>query len=221
MISGVVSAEASWLLDPWKYHISSHGQTSCLDCHEGQEDRNVHPDPEDVNEKPVAMSVPEDCISCHDNIPEDLDSGLHGEARISDPEEYRNCIDCHGPHDQPLVEAMRDRLDFGKPLRKQCAACHDNEEELPTLTPEDEACMVCHGLPDPEDPERTNKIKGLCLFCHGRQSSRTLKMTQLKAPVVDEKRYQQTSHALTACTDCHFGASRFRHRDQARKACRE
>jgi nitrate reductase gamma subunit len=45
-------------------------------------------------------------------------------------------------------------------------------------------------------------------------------MSQLKAPLLEEKRYQQTSHALSACTDCHFGASRFGHRDQERKDCR-
>ena len=108
--------------------MSSHGQTSCRDCHEGHEDRAVHPDPDQVNEKPESMSVLEGCISCHDNIPEDLDSGMHGEARISDPDEYRNCIGCHGPHDQPLIEAIRDRLDFSKPLREQCEACHDKDK---------------------------------------------------------------------------------------------
>jgi nitrate reductase gamma subunit len=167
------------------------------------------------------MSVPEGCISCHDHIPEDLDSGMHGEARISDPDEYRNCIGCHGPHDQPLIEAMRDRLDFGKPLREQCGACHDKEEELPALAPEDEACMICHGLPDPDDPEKTKRNRGLCFFCHGRGASRTLETSQLKALLLDEKRYQQTSHALNACTDCHSEATRFLHQDQVRKDCRE
>ena len=53
-------AGASWLVDARKYHISAHGQVSCLDCHESISDLDIHP-----NAASVAKEVchPADAIS--------------------------------------------------------------------------------------------------------------------------------------------------------------
>ena len=44
-------ARASWFLDERKFHISAHGETSCLDCHDDIADLALHPDPSKVTGK--------------------------------------------------------------------------------------------------------------------------------------------------------------------------
>ena len=48
MIIGGHQSEASWLIDRTAFHMSAHGQTSCLDCHDDVLERDIHPDPAHV-----------------------------------------------------------------------------------------------------------------------------------------------------------------------------
>ena len=49
--SASFSLEASWFIDLNRFHISVHGLTECLDCHEERVDQTLHPDPLDVSKK--------------------------------------------------------------------------------------------------------------------------------------------------------------------------
>jgi len=43
------TAEAAWLIDAERFHVSVHGQLSCRDCHEDIIEKKFHPDSSDVN----------------------------------------------------------------------------------------------------------------------------------------------------------------------------
>ena len=75
-LPGAFKVEATWLIDPWKFHISSHGQTSCQDCHAEHTEEMSHPDPGNVDRKLADFFKPEHCFECHDDFREDLDSLL-------------------------------------------------------------------------------------------------------------------------------------------------
>ena len=48
-VFGGSGADASWLIDTGKFHVSAHGQNSCQDCHENIGEKSLHPNSEDVN----------------------------------------------------------------------------------------------------------------------------------------------------------------------------
>ena len=87
---GGIKAEASWLIDARKFHISAHGQTPCVDCHEDMAD-TPHP----VPTHPIS-GVPDPsrpgkeltCSSCHDPHGSDHSSLLYQEG-------YGICKRCH------------------------------------------------------------------------------------------------------------------------------
>jgi hypothetical protein len=43
------TAEAGWLIENERFHVSVHGQLSCQDCHEGISERKRHLNSADVN----------------------------------------------------------------------------------------------------------------------------------------------------------------------------
>jgi hypothetical protein len=43
------TAEAVWLIDAERFHVSVHGQLSCRDCHEDINEKKFHPAPANVN----------------------------------------------------------------------------------------------------------------------------------------------------------------------------
>ena len=48
---GINEIEASWLIDPGKFHVSAHGRTSCQECHGDIGEKSIHPEPGDVSKK--------------------------------------------------------------------------------------------------------------------------------------------------------------------------
>ena len=44
-------AEASWFIDPNDFFKSAHGENSCQDCHGDIAEKDLHPDPDNVNKK--------------------------------------------------------------------------------------------------------------------------------------------------------------------------
>ena len=215
-------SDASWLLDREKFHVSVHGQTPCQDCHEDAADRGLHPDPSDVSKSEGHFFSMDQCLACHDHIEEDLDQGLHGETKIEDSEDYTNCLECHNPHDQLLLDENElGPFDPKKPIREQCGTCHDKQTALPAFSDDDAACMFCHRLPGRGETGTEVEIDSLCLHCHAMGSTRAQIMTGEKVSPVDIAAYQSVEHSEIGCTACHSEAARFRHSDQGRVTCDE
>jgi len=85
LILSCLSANASWMIDPARFHISAHGQTSCQECHENISDQDLHPDPIDVTKSGRDFFRPDKCLDCHDSIMDDLKEGSHGSLEVKDP----------------------------------------------------------------------------------------------------------------------------------------
>jgi nitrate reductase gamma subunit len=220
-LSGV-EAKASWLVDSKKFHISAHGQTSCQDCHEDIAEKTLHPNPGDVNKELTDLFSADQCLSCHDDIMDDLDQGLHGAKKVKDPKKYGYCLQCHNPHYQPrLGENRIGRFHPTKPRHEQCGACHEQRSALPALSPEDEACMKCHRSVDPEDLRGKERIAELCFLCHGQTGTQAQKMTGKVVPLINQKEYQSTPHAGITCTVCHPQSAQFNHTGQRLGDCHQ
>jgi len=210
-LSGI-EAKASWLVDARRFHISAHGQTSCQDCHEDIAEQGLHPDPADVNKELADFFDMGECLSCHDDIMDELDQGLHGNKRVKDPKRYVHCLRCHNPHYQPRL---------GKGGVEQCGACHEHRLTLPALCPEDEVCMKCHRSVDEEDPRGRERIAWFCFHCHGQTGTKAQQMTGKVVPLIDQRQYQSAPHTGIACTACHPQSAQFNHGGQGMGDCHQ
>jgi len=213
------AAQAGWLLDSARFHISAHGQTSCLDCHSDVDQQGIHPDPANVNKSLADFFYAERCLECHEEVAEDLSQNLHGSEKIEDPERYDDCISCHHPHEQPWLSDESKKVDPDKSPQTQCAACHEHQDELPPFSTEDEACMTCHRLPAVDDPLAAEKINNLCFQCHADTGADAQKKTAETVALIHPDEYQKTSHAELACTTCHPQAAAYEHAKQQSADC--
>ena len=145
-ISLTVQANASWLLDTERFHMSVHGQTSCLECHENIAGAVLHPDPRDVNRKTTDFFKPETCFACHDEVPDNLEEGIHGDTKIKDREKYTSCLNCHQPHYEMPLASKQDHIEQNKsiPEKPACGTCHEKKSEIPPFSSEDQPCLTCH-----------------------------------------------------------------------------
>jgi len=218
-VSSTSSVDASWMIDPWKYHVSAHGEVSCQDCHEQISEKDLHPDPADVNRKIREFINTEDqCISCHDNIPDDLDEGVHGASKIEKSIDYMDCFACHDPHEQPMYDEMRGGYDPARDPREQCNVCHEEQSELPPLESEDQDCMSCHGLDVSSDRWKVD-LTGFCLHCHGGEGTQAQKITKKALSFISTKEYESSSHPANSCEECHINSERFPHNNKEKREC--
>ena len=208
-------AAASWAVDPARYHVSAHGQVSCLTCHGTVAEKALHPDPRDIHKPGEAAFSREQCLYCHDGITEALEEGLHGSIRVDDPETYQTCIGCHNPHTViRLEDRQTGRLKPGQPMDTQCGSCHDAQSSLPPLPPKDAACMTCHTTMDEASPESVERENSLCLHCHGRSGTKAQAITAQILPLIDPASHESIAHGKMACTACHREAKSLTHREQ-------
>ena len=125
-----VEADASWLLDVERFHVSAHGQNSCQDCHAEISDKSLHPDPAEVNKTLADFYRLEQCTACHEEVLENADEGSHGGEKIADEQAFNFCIGCHDPHYQLSYSEKTATLDLTQPVDKKCSLCHDLEKVL-------------------------------------------------------------------------------------------
>lgn len=211
---------ASWMIDPARFHVSAHGQTSCQECHENISDQDLHPNPLDVTKSGRDFFRTDQCLDCHDSIMDDLNEGSHGSLEVKDLGKYRDCISCHDPHYQTRIgDEDVARLDPAMPIQKQCGVCHETRSTLPSPSSEDEGCMTCHHAMKADDPEETKRINQLCLHCHGKSGTEAQAITGKSVQLIDEESHESTTHAAAACTTCHREAASFIHHEQEPVEC--
>ena len=212
----------SWLVDEAKFHISAHGQISCQDCHGNIADENLHPNPDDVNKALADFFNVDQCLACHDEIMDDLDSGVHGSEKIDPSKDYEYCLECHSQHYQlRSAENSAGRYDPSRSISEQCGACHDPQSALPAFSKEDEKCMACHRYQDRRDPPKKEKISPLCFHCHGNRGTETQRTTGKRVSLIDENNFKSTPHAGFDCRSCHMQALQFGHSSQKQGDCQQ
>jgi nitrate reductase gamma subunit len=202
----VQTAEASWLIDADRFYNSSHGQMSCIDCHDEINAQDLHPDPGRVNANLRDLIEPNTCLSCHEYIPDDLEEGIHGGEKVEDPEEYKNCLGCHDPH-------YLNSTDGGS--AKDMAAA-----ELSLMPEDDRPCMSCHRAIGVKDTQRTQKHAKFCFHCHAARQGESGGRAAQNAPQLDLSRYPVLPHAKTGCLVCHPESAQYGHSGQPHESCR-
>ena len=213
-------ADASWLIDREKYHVSAHGESLCIDCHDNIPDREFHPDPADVNKKIKDFFNEERCYLCHDYVLDDIEEGKHGDEEIDPGISYSNCLECHNPHEDVGGGVILNGYDPSKSPREQCGVCHEEQSELPLSYAEDESCISCHGLTlSPDSP--TADTRTLCFSCHADGGVPFKGDNGDSIQVISKKGYEDTPHSSFACAECHKAAEQYPHNSQTRTACLE
>ena len=202
-------ASASWQMDPRRFHVSAHGQLSCLECHQAVAQAKAHPDPARVNLDRKAEFKPQRCYECHDGIAQGLKEGRHGRRTVQDSARYGYCLRCHDPHatyakgaDQP------GQFVAGLPRSAQCGACHEQRKQLPAPADDIKQCLACHAAGG--DAAQAQ----VCLGCHGEKSGQAVKW-----PTLAKASLGQGPHADLACLTCHQKADRFPHNKQELTSC--
>jgi nitrate reductase gamma subunit len=215
-------SEASWIIDSVSFHISAHGQTACLDCHEVSADRDLHPDPDNVTKNLRSLFNYETCIDCHDDVGESMDELEleHGTEQIKDLDEFKACLECHDPHYEMASDVAEGKFDPDLSPFKQCGACHEEQKTLPSLSKEEEDCMACHGLVVEEGTLVKAESKTMCLHCHADEGTRAQDITGLQVPLIDPDQFEKNPHPEMDCLECHIEADRFEHNKLSISNCR-
>lgn len=213
------TSDASWLVDPEKYHISVHGQISCQDCHGEIAGQDLHPNPAHVNKRLQDFFNKDSCLFCHDTVEDDLNENVHGTMDVESPQEYENCLQCHNPHYQLSLLGDQEPFDPNKPRHERCGACHQSRASLPPHSDEDKACLDCHAAVDSQDPKGHEHISRLCFHCHSSSGAKAQDMTAKRAALIDSIEYRSVPHSGIACTICHLEAGQFIHVNQKLENC--
>ena len=220
LVPASTKAEASWFIDRDRFHISVHGQSACLDCHEDVAARDLHPNPGKVGKGLSDFFKTDQCLSCHDDIEGGLERGVHGTVRVKNPQEYGRCIQCHDPHYQlPLDQTLRKGFDPARPIQEQCGICHEKQQALPPPSGPDRECLTCHAAISLNDPAGAEKMGQFCFYCHGKGETRAQKMTADKVSPMVATEYSSTTHSGVSCTVCHPEAAQFGHDTQKTGRC--
>ncbi|MGC8491000.1 MAG: cytochrome c3 family protein [Syntrophobacteraceae bacterium] len=207
-------AEASWLIDQGRFHVSVHGRISCLECH-GQIPATRHPDPRAVDKSLGDFFSLDQCAGCHATVVQDLDKGVHAGRTVKDPKKYRDCIACHDPHYELSKAKLPPAFAPSKPVSLQCGACHANKTALPPLASADAQCMGCHREVRQGEPGAAREAAAFCFNCHGNSREAAL----YSFPAIDSGTYEASTHSKLSCFACHPESARFGHARQKLTAC--
>lgn len=214
------TAEAGWLIDNERFHVSVHGRLSCQDCHEGISGRKRHPNPADVNKNVRDFFQLEQCTSCHEDVTDEISEGRHGGQEATLWQRFETCIECHDPHYEVPENDDVAGLFLSRPATEKCSLCHKFQAKLPEFSDEDQTCLQCHLTVDGDDVRTDRKIADLCLHCH-RSNGQSQKRPLESHPLIDLDQYASTPHMDVACLDCHPGATEFGHGNQETGGCRQ
>ena len=86
------AAEASWLIDHERFHVSVHGQLSCQECHADTSEKNRHPDSVDANPSLTDFFEVQECAACHEDNMEEIAAGSHAGQETMPWQRFHTCI---------------------------------------------------------------------------------------------------------------------------------
>ena len=218
-LCAVQPAQASWLIDPARFHASPHAEMSCAECHSDVADKELHPDPSGLAQTRAERFSPDRCAECHEEVVSSLtEDSNHAGKKLDDKEveRYKRCYVCHDPHQ--LVRRTEGEVKFAKgvPRHKQCGACHAEQKELPPPSEEEKRCWSCHQAPPQIGAKRQEMVSALCLTCHGDKRDKAYSA----APLVDPAQMKPHGHGRFDCLTCHAEGAEYGHAEQKTLDCR-
>lgn len=209
-----VAAEAAWLIDHERFHVSVHGQLACQDCHSDISEKSRHPDPVDVNRSLTDFFETEDCTACHEGVVDEIVEGNHAGLAATPWQRVDICIKCHSPHFQFSEKNETTMAILSRPAEEKCSQCHDFQAKLPQFSDEDQQCLQCHLAVSGDESRAVRQTTDLCFHCHSSENRQPYSF-----PLIDETRYASTPHKDVNCRVCHPQAAAFGHGDQAPGEC--
>jgi nitrate reductase gamma subunit len=220
LLCRVEDATGRWLIDPEGFHVSAHGQISCLECHGDIREKKLHPNPGNVDKSLEDFFRVEQCEDCHTDVLDEIDEGTHGGVTGKSREELTYCIGCHEPHYQIPTADREGKGDLSRPAEEKCSACHEYREVLPSFSAEDEGCMVCHQRPAADDPEAVQRISRFCFHCHGTNNGEEQSTAAASGiALIDVLAYASSPHSKVSCLVCHPDSAQYGHADQGQGDC--
>jgi nitrate reductase gamma subunit len=210
------TAEASWLIDHERFHVSVHGQLPCQDCHGDIGEKNRHPDPVDVNRSLTEFFRSEQCADCHEEVFDEIAEGSHAGREATPWQRFEICIECHNPHYQASEKNIGISVLISRPAKEKCSHCHDYQSELPEFSDEDQQCLQCHLDVTGDEVQTVRRTKDLCFHCHGSETRQADSF-----PLIDKTTYASTPHQGVNCLVCHPQAAAFGHGNQKPGDCRQ
>lgn len=220
-----------------QYRRSVHGQAlakgdalapRCTDCH-GTHNIQSHTDPAS---RTAVVNVPFLCGACHhegspvsrarripqDSILENYSNSMHGEGLLrAGLTVTAVCTSCHTAHDILPHTDARSTINRNN-VAKTCTQCHAQIERVHRKVIEGRlwetaphripACVDCHS------PHRIRQVfyetrvaNRDCLTCHGKSGLRGAAHGDTVSLYVNETAYDASTHAQTACAQCHTDVS--------------
>lgn len=190
------NAHAEWRFNGQQFLVSAHGDMACVDCHSNIAEKELHPDPANVNQRSASSFNVETCFECHGDVEEEIEAGEHA-GQTTEDADLNSCVDCHDPHTLSTSED-----DVAAPL---------------VFSDEDAVCMQCHDTSTAQGEQ-----EAFCLSCHD-QSAESAKNASVMTPVLDTKAFAKTPHASDDvdldCSACHIKADAYPHNEQSLTAC--
>lgn len=214
LLGMAASAEAAWLIDPERFHISVHGELSCRDCHGDISEKGRHPDAAEVNRSLKDFFQPDQCAACHDDVTAEIAAGRHAGQEATSWQRFETCIECHDPHYEFRKIGDPAEQILSRPPKEKCSLCHEFQSKLPEFSDHDQQCLQCHLAVAGDGPQAVRKIAELCFHCHSGENRQDRSF-----PLIEEVRYASTPHSELNCLVCHPQAATFRHRDQVPGDC--
>ncbi|UCD77938.1 MAG: respiratory nitrate reductase subunit gamma [Desulfobacterales bacterium] len=208
------AAEAGWLIDRERFHISVHGRLSCGECHSDIDAQRRHPDPADVDRTLEDFFHSEQCTACHDDAADEIAEGRHGDQHATPWQNFENCIECHDPHYELREASDAAGADLSLPAKVKCSLCHELESQLPDFSEEDQPCLQCHLAVSGDDSRGARQIALLCFHCHDAEKPQSGSFA-----LIDPASYASTPHTAVNCLVCHPQAAAFGHDDQVSGDC--
>lgn len=190
----ISSPEAS----AFKKDIHFQNGLSCADCHGGDPSAKEKEAAMDVKKGFVGVPKPADipamCGTCHADLQEDFEKGIHGNA-LKNNVKGPQCVSCHGIHN---ILAVKDKSSpvFATNVTKTCSKCHSDAAYMQKFNPglpvdqyekyltsvhgkrnaegdtKAATCVSCHSnhlifaVKDPRSPVSPMKIPATCSHCH-------------------------------------------------------
>lgn len=215
--AAAATAQAGWLIDAEKYHVSAHGQLACGECHTETGKGERHPDPLEVTRSPRDFFDPHQCAACHDDVLDDIAEGGHGGEAVTPWRSLKDCLECHDPHYEKNTRNSGEKVDLTWPAEKKCSHCHEYEATLPDPAPENRECLDCHYRTTRDQTETHRQITDLCFHCHA--APLDTEDSWFRYPLVAPSEYASTPHAMVNCLVCHPRAAAYEHSAQPLGDC--
>ncbi len=197
---------------------------SCADCHGGDpsaEDMEAAMNPaKGFLGKPKPADIPAVCGTCHGDMQEDFEKGIHGTG-LKNSSKGPQCVSCHGIHNILPVKNQLSPVSASN-VTKTCAKCHSSADYMKQFNPglpvdqyekyrtsvhgkrnaegdvKVATCVSCHSnhlifaVKDPRSPVSAMKIPSTCAHCH----NNTKYMAEYKIPTNQFDDYGKSVHGI-------------------------